>query len=203
MSPGGFGDAGAPRCVFLIMRARTLATVLLTTASLALFLASSSPASDEPRTVARVDLDRYAGRWFEIARYPNRFQKQCAGDVVARYARRPDGDIDVVNTCRTSAGTVKEAKGLARLAERGGSQAKLQVRFAPAFLSWLPAVWGDYWILSLADDYSWAIVGDRARKYLWLLARTPSISDDLYRPLAQEAAARGFDPGTLVKTTNH
>ena len=118
------------------------------------------------RTVPAVNLDRYAGEWFEVARFPNRFQDQCTGEVRATYARRTDGRIDVTNRCRTAEG-VDDAKGVARVIDTQTS-AKLKVRFAPAYLSWLPSVWGDYWIIGLADDYGWAVVGSPDRKYLWI-----------------------------------
>ncbi len=150
------------------------------------------------RTVASVDLDRYLGEWFEIARFENRFQRRCAGDVRASYARRADGRIDVVNRCRTDTGEIS-ANGVARIVDPRTS-AKLKVRFAPAALSFLPFVWGDYWILGLADDYSWAVVGSPDRKYLWILARTPAL--DAARLAAAHAAARrnGFDTARLVAT---
>ena len=109
------------------------------------------------QTVPSVDLNRYAGDWFEIARFPNRFQKQCLGNVRATYTRRADGQIDVVNRCRTATGQT-EARGVARVVDTR-TFSRLQVRFAPAWLEWLP-VWGDYWIIGLASDYSWAVVGD-------------------------------------------
>src|SRR5512147_2865180 len=86
------------------------------------------------RTVDRVDLDRYLGEWVEIARFPNRFQRTCAGDVRATYVRRADGRIDVINRCRTTDRSVIEARGVARVVDARTS-AKLKVRFAPAFLS--------------------------------------------------------------------
>ena len=156
-------------------------------------------ASEPVRTVASVDLDRYAGRWFEIARFPNRFQRQCEGDVSARYSRRSDGRIDVVNTCRTADGEITEASGVARVVEAGTS-AKLKVRFAPALLSFLPFVWGDYWILGLADDYSWAVVGSPDRQYLWVLARTPEAGARSFDAAVAVARANGFDVERLVKT---
>jgi len=170
--------------------------VLMTSASL------SMSASEPPRTVSRVDLSRYAGRWYEVARFPNRFQDQCAGDVVATYSLRPDGRIDVVNTCRKNDGTRDGANGVARVVAEDGSNSKLKVRFAPAYLSWLPAVWGDYWILDLGDDYTHAIVGDRNREYLWFLSRTPTISVELYDTLKKRAAAQGFDVSRLRQTEN-
>ena len=149
----------------VVPRASALALVLATT------LQTAAAQTQSPvRTVPFVDLDRYAGGWFEIARFPNRFQHECVGDVRATYARRPDGRIDVVNRCRTAGGET-EARGVARIVDEQAF-ARLKVRFAPAWLSFLP-VWGDYWIIGLAPDYSWAVVGNPARDYLWILARTP------------------------------
>jgi apolipoprotein D and lipocalin family protein len=153
------------------------------------------------QTVPRVDLDRYAGDWFEIARFPNRFQRQCAGDVRASYARRADGRIDVVNRCRTADGQT-EARGVARLVDEQ-TQAKLKVRFAPAWLSWLPPVWGDYWIIGLAPDYSWAVVGDPGREYLWILARTPRLDAESMAAARAVAQDNGFDVRRLMPTPQH
>ncbi|HVH27212.1 MAG TPA: lipocalin family protein [Vicinamibacterales bacterium] len=160
----------------------------------------AGPLQSEPvRTVDAVDLDRYLGDWFEIARFTNRFQRSCAGDVRATYARRPDGRIDVVNRCRTSDGRTIDARGVARVVDACTS-AKLKVRFAPAFLSFMPFVWGDYWIVGLADDYSWAVVGSPDRAYLWILARARAM--DAASLAAARAAARenGFDADRLVMT---
>lgn len=166
---------------------------------LALWLTGVAQA--EPvRTVDAVDLDRYLGDWFEIARFPNRFQNACSGDVRATYARRPDGRLDVINRCRTAGGEMKDAQGVARVVDTRTS-AKLKVRFAPAALSFLPFVWGDYWILGLADDYSWAVVGSPDRKYLWVLARTPAIDPERYAAAVTAARVNGFDVDRLVKTT--
>jgi apolipoprotein D and lipocalin family protein len=162
---------------------------------------AAAPAQMPPkvRTVPFVDLDRYAGDWFEIAQFPNKFQRQCVGDVRATYARRPDGRVDVVNRCRTAEG-VTEARGVARIVDER-SFAKLKVRFAPAWLSWLPMVWGDYWIIGLAPDYSWAVVGDPGRDYLWILARASHL-DDASTAVAQAAARdNGFDITRLVPTS--
>jgi apolipoprotein D and lipocalin family protein len=181
----------------------TRATVVAAVAAIVLVegQALTRAASDPPSTVPHVDLDRYEGRWYEIARFPNRFQRQCVGDVVVSYARRPDGRIDVLNTCRTADGT-DEARGIAKPATDDGSNAKLKVRFAPAFLSWIPAVWGDYWVLALADDYTWAVVGDGDREYLWFLARAPQVDEATYRRLEEEAEDKGFDTSRLVRTKN-
>jgi apolipoprotein D and lipocalin family protein len=132
------------------------------------------------KTVARVDLDRYAGRWYEIARLPNRFQKGCTGNVTAEYGVREDGRIDVVNRCSGNNGEEKRAQGVARVVDET-TRAKLEVRFAPAFLSFLSMVWGDYWIIDLAPDYSYAVVGEPARRYLWVLARESTLEEATYQ----------------------
>ncbi len=143
--------------------------------------------------VDSVDLDRYAGRWYEVARFPNSFQSDCAGETVAEYERLTSGQIRVVNQCRQADGTMKRAEGRAKLADRDGPTSKLKVRFAPAFLSFLPMVWGKYWVLDLTEDYSAALVGDPGRKYLWVLSRTPVMTDSIYRRMVATAERQGFD----------
>jgi apolipoprotein D and lipocalin family protein len=169
---------------------RTLLTVLMMATAI----------QPEPvRTVNTVDLNRYLGEWFEIARFPNRFQRTCAGDVRATYARRSDGRIEVVNRCRASDGRIIEARGVARVVDARTS-ARLKVRFAPAVLSLLPLVWGDYWILGLADDYSWAVVGSPDRAYLWILARAPAIDAASLSMARAAARANGFAVDRLKMT---
>ena len=143
------------------------------------------------RTVETVDLERYAGDWYEVARLPNRFQRRCVSDVRARYVIRTDGQLDVLNQCRTADGVI-EARGVARIVDTRTS-AKLKVRFAPAALSFLPFVWGDYWILGLAADYSWAVVGSPDRKYLWILSRRPELPANARTAALATASANGFD----------
>jgi apolipoprotein D and lipocalin family protein len=179
------------------LRAATLVAALSLAAC-----ASAPPTPAPPATVAHVDLARYEGRWFEIARYPNRFQSQCASDVTATYARRPDGTIGVVNACRRSDGSIDSADGVARVTDPS-SNAKLEVRFAPAALAWLPAVWGDYWILHLDPGYRFALVGAPSREYLWVLSRTPSLSDADFARLAEAARRAGYDPARLERTRQH
>ncbi len=169
--------------------------------SLAVLMAATAPrqAPEEVRSVDAVNLDRYVGDWYEIARYPNRFQQRCAGDVRASYATRPDGRLDVVNRCRTADGGVIEAQGVARVVDPRTS-ARLKVRFAPRILSFLPFVWGDYWILGLADDYSWAVVGSPDRRYLWVLARTPDPGPEVWARAEAVARRNGFDVARLART---
>lgn len=158
------------------------------------------PGVGRAEPVARVDLQRYAGRWHEIARYPNRFQAKCACCASATYTLRDDGRMSIVNECRTRDGAPSRAEGVARRAEADGPTSRLKVRFAPAFLSFLSAVWGDYWVLDLPDDYSHALVGSPDHEYLWILAREPSLSDETYGRILAVAARQGFDPARLVRT---
>lgn len=152
------------------------------------------PDPSPPETVESVDLTRYAGKWFEIARYPNSFEKNCQG-VTAEYNQTPEGYIRVVNTCRKGSpeGKIETAEGRARVVE-GTGNAKLRVKFAPA---WIPFAEGDYWILHLETDYSAALVGDPSGKYLWILAREKKLAPDLLQKIMSRADALGYDSTKL------
>jgi apolipoprotein D and lipocalin family protein len=152
------------------------------------------------RVVPEVDLARYAGQWYEIARFPNRFQKRCAGEVTAQYTLQSSGKISVLNRCRLESGEQIAAEGVARVAGKGQPNSILKVRFAPAFLSFIPQVWGDYQIIALSQDYTYALVGDPAREYLWILSRSPQMDDATYNQLVDEARAQDFDVSRLQKT---
>ncbi len=154
---------------------------------------------EKPTTVQSVDLNKYAGTWYEIARYPNKFQKQCLSNVTAEYVIEKDGDITVINKCKTSNGEIDEAKGKARIKDKQ-TNAKLEVRFAPKLLSFIPNARGDYWILDLGKDYDYALVGSPDRKYLWVLSRTPQIDGAKYENMMQIAKEEGFNPNRLIKT---
>jgi len=199
---GGFrSDEGRRKiAATTLLRGVTPAAAALSLLAATALMVAAAPAQTSPpvRTVAMVDLDRYVGDWFEIARFPNRFQRQCVGNVRATYTRRPDGRVDVVNRCRTAEGET-EARGVARIVDEQ-TFAKLKVRFAPGWLSWLPIVWGDYWVIGLAPDYTWAVVGDPSREYLWILSRAPQL--DAASAALTRAAARdnGFDVERLVPT---
>ena len=160
---------------------------------------SQGQSTQELQPVPSVNLQRYAGMWYEIARLPNRFQEDCAGDVTATYTLDEDG-IEVVNRCRKENGEIIEATGRARLADSDGPTSKLKVRFAPAFLSWLPFVWGDYWIIDLAPDYRYAVVGEPGRKYLWILSRTKTIDGRTLNDILAHIRQQGYDTSKLVMT---
>ncbi|HEY8563369.1 MAG TPA: lipocalin family protein [Pyrinomonadaceae bacterium] len=159
---------------------------------------AQKPKNDLP-TVPKVDLNRYAGKWYEIARYPNKFQEKCAGNTTATYNLKDKNKIEVVNECLKKDGVSDAAKGEAKIVDTA-TNAKLEVRFAPSFLSFLPQVWGDYWIIDLDDNYNYAAVGDPERKYLWILSRTPEMDDATYQNILRRVEKLGFSPGKLNKT---
>lgn len=142
-------------------------------------------------TVRAVDLDRYYGVWYEVARLPNRFQKMCVSDTRATY--RPDGEhVSVLNQCRTADGTLEQATGIAKGVEGSGG-AKLRVSFFRPF-------YGDYWILDLDPEYRWVLVGEPGREYAWVLARHPGLDAATFDAILAKAAALGFDRQKFVKT---
>jgi apolipoprotein D and lipocalin family protein len=144
-------------------------------------------------TVAHVDLGRYLGTWYEIASFPQSFQRGCTG-TTATYALRDDGELDVTNRCRLGAldGKEKVALGRARLVDRV-TNAKLEVSFFRPF-------WGRYWIIDLAQDYSYAVVGHPGRDYLWILSRTPTMSEAVYQAIVTRLQAQGYETSRLVRT---
>ncbi|WP_146344365.1 lipocalin family protein [Phaeobacter marinintestinus] len=149
-----------------------------------------------PMTVdTTLDLTQYLGKWYEIARFPNRFEKDCMA-VTAEYSARGDGRIDVLNTCRKGAvdGPVKQAKGVARPVEAG----KLEVTFVPG-LSVLGFLWGDYWVLDVTGDYSVAVVGAPEGTTGWILARAAQISDTEYEAAQAVLRANGYDTDALYR----
>jgi apolipoprotein D and lipocalin family protein len=145
------------------------------------------------RTVAHVDLSRYLGTWYEIASFPQSFQRGCTA-TTATYTLRADGDIDVLNRCRKGSlqGEEKSVLGRARIVDRS-TNAKLEVSFFRPF-------WGPYWIIDLAQDYSYAVVGHPGRDYLWILSRTPTMSEATYQTIVTRLQAQGYETSRLVRT---
>ena len=181
------------------MKKFVLAAILAVSALVSANVSAQSKNQNPLETVAAVDLKRYGGKWFEIARYPNKFQKQCVGNTTATYNFQANGEIEVLNQCVKKDGTTIDARGKGRLADNANN-AKLQVRFAPGILSFLPNVWGDYWIIDLDDQYNYAAIGDPKREYFWILSRQPEISDAVYQNILRRVEAKGFNPGKVVKT---
>jgi apolipoprotein D and lipocalin family protein len=170
-------------------------TILLASLLLGLpAMAKSASAEEKPlATVPSVDLQKYMGRWFEISAFPQSFEKGCHC-TVAEYSMTDKGYVKVVNTCRKGSpdGKAKVANGKAFVVE-GSNNAKLRVQFFWPFR-------GNYWIIDLADDYTYAVVGDPSRKYLWILCRTPRMEPGLYRDIVDRAANKGYDVSKLQMT---
>ena len=185
-----------------------LALLAMTTARNARAQTLAGPADGAPlmraplQVVAPVDLKRYAGMWHEQARLPNRFQKQCTGPVSAHYTPLHDGNVEVRNRCMVADGNFEESVGSARVVPVAGQPGagRLQVRFAPEWLSWLPIVWGDYWILKLDRDYQVALVGTPNREYLWVLSRAPRLDAATLDAELEYARTLGFDVDKVVRT---
>jgi len=158
---------------------------------LSLLLSLSLQGMEPPPVVPKVDLVRYMGTWYEIAKYPNRFQQGCLC-TTATYTLKPNGKVAVVNRCRAAEGKKREAKGWAKVVDPS-TNAKLKVTFFWPFF-------GDYWILDLDADYTRVLVGSPDRRFLWILSRTPRLEETEYQALATRAAALGFDPAKLTRT---
>lgn len=150
-------------------------------------------------TIAELDVPRYMGTWYEIAKFPNRFQKQCAGFAKAEYTLNDDGTVQVINRCRLPNGETSEAIGTARQ-EGSPTSPKFKVRFAPAWLSFIPAVWGDYWVIDLDKEYQLAAVSEPRREYLWVLSRQPQVAPKDYEALLRRLEQKGFDLRQLTPT---
>lgn len=158
----------------------------------AITTASAQPSGLPPlRTVERVDLSRYLGRWYEIARLPNSFQKACLKSR-ADYSLRDDGDITVLNSCEDKQdGSLRQSKGRAWVVDPV-TNARLKVSFFWPFR-------GDYWIIELGKEYEYAVVGTPNRTYLWILSRTASMDDGLYAAILQRAGQQGFNSGAVIR----
>ncbi|MDN3641143.1 lipocalin family protein [Lutimonas halocynthiae] len=156
-------------------------------------LIAASGFSQSLQTVDTVDLDKYAGTWYEIAAFPQRFQKGCHG-TTATYSKTSKDYIIVKNKCRKDSLNGKESsiKGKAFI-DPGTGNAKLKVQFFWPFK-------GKYWIIDLAEDYSYAVVGHPDRNYLWILSRTPQMKEGLYQEIVARIAKKDFDVSQLVKT---
>ena len=150
-------------------------------------------------TIAQLEVPRYMGTWFEIAKYPNWFQKKCVSDTRASYSLQADGKVSVLNRCVIKDGEVSEAMGEARQIG-GATSPRLEVRFAPAWLSFIPLVWGNYWVIDLDPDYQLVAVSEPKREYLWVLSRTPEVNAKAYDALLARLEKKGFDIGKLERT---
>ena len=168
--------------------------VILFGLALVMFGCAGTAVSESPLTVVdTVDVNRYLGKWYEIASYPAWFQKGCTG-TTAEYSLLPDGKIQIINRCHKDSleGPLKESKGKAEVVDTA-TNAKLKVWFFWPFK-------GNYWIIDLNPDYQWAVVGEPSRKYLWILSRTPTMDEAVYQGILKQLSQKGYDPDKLRRT---
>lgn len=161
-------------------------------------LVPAARAASPVTSVPQLDISRYAGQWYEIAHLPTSFQAKCTADITATYTLREDAHVGVRNACRTADGDTRVAEGLARRVE--GHPGRLEVRFVPEWLSWVPFVWADYWVIDLDPGYTWAVVGEPGRDYLWILSREPGMDRLVFEQIRSRAIAMGYDLRLLVVT---
>ena len=164
------------------------------------YFSFSLPAKAIPlQPIQSLELQRYLGTWYEIAKYPNRFQKQCTANTSATYSLDSDGQVKVVNRCFQNNGKIDDAVGVAKRIG-GDTSAQFKVRFAPSWLSFLPWVWGDYWVIDIDENYQWAVVSEPGREYLWVLSRQPKMEVEVYQAVLKRLVDKELDPGRLTLT---
>lgn len=164
----------------------------------AVFLWSCATVPPDVTTVSSVDLMRYAGTWYEIARLPVWFQRHCV-DSKATYSIRPDGAVGVHNECVTDAGGVEEAEGVATVVDT-----RTHARLNVVFDNWFARLFGasrdgNYWILALDPEYRTALVGTPDRRYLWILSRSPRLDEGTYQHLVARAQQLGYPVSDLIR----
>jgi len=142
-------------------------------------------------TVKQVDLKKYAGLWYEIAKIPNSFQDQCAYGTTAEYKIQQDGSIQVINKCYDKNGEPDIADGVANVVDKK-TNSKLEVSFVSFF--GIRPFWGDYWIIGLDEDYGWAVIGTPTRKYGWVLSRTPTLPNETMQEIFEILKNQNYNP---------
>lgn len=163
-----------------------------------IFISGQAFAKNPVQTASSVDLNQYLGEWYEIATIPQSFQKKCVKNVKAQYSLTTNGLIKVVNSCETQSGAVKVANARARVVDKK-TNAKLRVTFVKIF-NWVFSLGGNYWILDVAPDYSYAVVGDPTTEYGWILSRTPDLGEESMNKAKKVLLANGYDICKFRKT---
>lgn len=175
-----------------------LSAVMASCASLSGEETAKPTGMGQAQAVPSVDLNRYMGKWYEVARLPMYFQRNCASDVTATYTLKANGKVEVNNQCMGKDGKPMQSIGEANKNSESGS--KLKVTFLPQGLRWLPVGKADYWVLAVDDSYQYALVGTPNQKYLWLLSRMPTMPDSVYQNYVNLAKQQGYAVNKLQKT---
>ena len=196
---------------------RVLAAGFVAAAMTAFAQSPSSPAAPAPAPGASVpvplqslpslEVPPYMGVWYQVALFPNVFQRQCVSDTTATYRQLPGGAVEVRNRCRTADGRMDEALGQARptgtLTGTTLAPARLEVSFLPAWLRWLPVGWGRYWVIQLAEDGRYAVISEPTREYLWILSRQPRLSPADEAAIRSRLAQQGFSDLSKLQMHRH
>jgi apolipoprotein D and lipocalin family protein len=188
-------------CAVFALPAAQVTAAQVTAAQMA---AAQQPAVDPVVALPSLNVPAYMGTWYQVAWFPNRFQKQCVSDTAATYRQLANGELEVKNQCKVADGQVEVVVGVAKPSASAlrGTQlepAQLQVSFLPKALRWLP-IWGSYWVLRLADDGRYAVVSEPQREFLWVLSRTPSLAAADETAIRSYLQKEGFD---LTRWQNH
>lgn len=173
--------------------------VLLGSAAAAIALTTAT-AAPPVESVQQVDVQRYAGMWYEVARAPNSFQAKCEGDVTATYRPLADGSIKVINRCRQGDDRWAVSVGKAQAPKGDSSGAKLKVSFLPNWLQWVPGTKADYWVVLLDPEYRFAVVSEPTREYMWILSRTPAMDPRTYDQIVDRLREQGYAVDNLIPT---
>lgn len=150
-----------------------------------------------PQAVDQVDIQQYAGKWYEIAHLPMYFQRKCVSNISAHYTVNADQTMGVLNSCRIENGKMISSEGVAYPQNQGNS--KLKVSFLPPGLRWIPFTKGHYWVLRVDPEYKVALVGGPSTKYLWILSREPQLDEATYQSFLETAKYYGYDITKLIK----
>lgn len=150
------------------------------------------PAENSLAPVPAFDIGRYAGFWYDIAATPDRFHGGCADDATTRYTPLPDAQLRVDNRCRLRDGSIRHFRGALRIKQPGSLASRLQVRYAPDWLAWMPLAWSEVWVIEVDPAYRHALVATPDREHLWILSRQPDMHPAAYESLLARARALGF-----------
>ncbi|MEJ2897873.1 lipocalin family protein [Acinetobacter sp. NS-4] len=167
---------------------------------LGLGMATMAYAQTKPlQTVEKLELDKYLGVWYEVARKPLYFQNKCDRDVTATYTLNENGNVAVDNRCYSKDGSLNQSIGEA-FVQNAPFNSKLKVSFLPDAIRWLPVGRGDYWVLKIDDDYQTVLVGEPRRKYMWVLSRSPQPDQAVVNEYLEYAKSVGYDVGDVIHT---
>ncbi len=184
-----------PKAGFTLAKIAVGGVVLIGLGAATLAYAQTKPL----QTVDKVQLDRYLGVWYEIARKPMYFENKCSRDITATYTLNENGNVSVTNRCLSKDGQLQQSIGEA-FVQNAPFNTKLKVSFLPEAIRWLSVARGDYWILKIDDDYQTVLVGEPRRKYMWVLSRSAQPDQAVVNEYLEYAKSVGYNLTDLIHT---